>query len=209
MITYNIKINPLKSRTAYSDIVLKFCFLFDGIDFENAIFTLKAKRADGEIVTAASSLPEIVLPNNMYCIPGEVVFEIAASAQTGKYVTIYVLTAFVREGFGDDGISADDRYPVLTTLIDEVNDYKSLFSELLDENGSLKSTAIADKSISAEKLADGAITSDKLADSYAPLDSAGKIPNEYIGEDFITRTETETLIQDALQSLPNASGVSF
>ena len=66
-----------------------------------------------------------------------------------------------------------------------------------------------DGSVTTEKLADGAVTSDKLADSYAPLDSAGKIPNEYIGEDFITRTETETLIQDALQSLPNASGVSF
>ena len=160
MIAYNIRINSLEKRTSHSDIVLttgdvkgyKFKFAFDEHEPEISFMTLKAKRADGEVVVAGADTFEIVLPSDMYSIPGDIAFEVALHDADGGCVTVQVITAFVREGFGEDGIESDDRYPILTTLINDVSGYKDVLEKLTDENGYLTDDAIADGSIGEEKI---------------------------------------------------------
>lgn len=160
MITYNIKINPVKCRTSHSNIVLTtgdvkgyvFKFAFEQTIPDYSFITLKAKRADGRIITAGAECAEIVLPSDMYCVPGEIVFEVAICGEDGSCVTVHVLTALVREGFGDSGTEGDDRFPVLTTLIKGVTESKAFFDSFRDENGNLKGDCFANGSIAEEKL---------------------------------------------------------
>lgn len=146
MIEYNIKIDAKADRTYYSDIVFtsgdvrayKFVFDFVGIDTKNATIGIKAKRADGSVVIGTSSdCREFVLPGNMYAVSGELWFEIALYDAAGGCVTTKVVTAVVREGFGEEGIGADDRYPALTSMINEVTALKISVTDAINELGDI------------------------------------------------------------------------
>ncbi len=146
MINYNIKIDPKKEKTYYSDIefttgdvrAYKFTFEFIGINTKGCTLCIKAKRADGNVVIAkANSCSEFAIPNNMYSVAGEVYFEIAVYDASGGCITTKVISATVRDGFGEEGIISDDRYPILTSLINEVNALSTSVKTLIDETGDI------------------------------------------------------------------------
>lgn len=127
MITFNISADPRRERTVYSDIeftsgdigAYKLCFSFAGIDVSGKTVSVKARRADGSIVIC-SGTESVVLPSSVYAVPGELELETGIHDGLGNCITACVIIANVREGFGDGGITADDRYPVLTDLIARV-----------------------------------------------------------------------------------------
>ncbi len=146
MINYNIKIAAVAEKTYYSDIVLtsgdvrayKFVFDFIGINTENCTLGIKAKRADGIVVIGENdNCREFVLPGNMYSVPGEVLFEIAVYNASGSCITTKVVAATVREGFGEEGLIADDRYPVLTSMINEVTALKLSVEDAINDLGDI------------------------------------------------------------------------
>jgi hypothetical protein len=137
MIKYKLKINLQDEREFHSDMVfttgdtnayqLHIDFVDNGqpYDVNNHILTVKAKRSDGQIIiggnTVTGNTAVYTLPNNMYAAPGELRLEIALTDPSDGYVTTKEVIADVREGFGDEGVSADDNYPILVTLITSVN----------------------------------------------------------------------------------------
>lgn len=146
MVDYNIKIREGAQKTYYSDIVFtsgdvrayRFIFEFVDIDTTECSLGVKAKRADGTVVIAKSGdCKTFVLPGNMYAVPGEVLFEIAVYDAIGGCITTKVVVATVRKGFGEEGLSADDRYPALTSMINEVNALKLSVMEATTELGDI------------------------------------------------------------------------
>lgn len=146
MVEYKIKIETKREKVYYSDFVFttgdvrayKFIFDFADVDVENCSLGVKAKRADGSVVIAKSGdCKGFVLPGNMYSVPGEVLFEIAIYDATGGCITTKVVAATVRKGFGEDGLAADDRYPVMTSLINEVTELKLSVMEATSELGDI------------------------------------------------------------------------
>ena len=146
MVEYKIKTDTKKEKIYYSDFIFttgdvrayKFVFDFADDDTENCTLCVKAKRADGSVVIAKSDdCKNFVLPGNMYAVEGEILFEIALHDETGGCITTKVVTATVRKGFGEDGIAADDRYPVLTSMINEVTALKISVVEATSELGDI------------------------------------------------------------------------
>lgn len=152
MVEYKIKIETKKERTYYSDFVFTtgdvnaYKFVFDFVDSntENCSLCVKAKRADGSVIIAKSGdCKNFVLPGNMYAVAGEVLFEIALYNANGGCITTKVVSATVRKGFGEEGLSADDRYPVLTSMINEANALKISVIDAISELGDI-SVALAE-----------------------------------------------------------------
>lgn len=146
MVEYKIKIETKKEKMLYSDFVFttgdvrayKFKFDFADVDTMDCSLGIKAKRADGTIVIAKSSdCKSFVLPGNMYDVAGEVLFEIALYDATGGCITTKVVAATVRKGFGEEGLGADDRYPVLTSMINDVAALKLSVVDAINELGDI------------------------------------------------------------------------
>ena len=146
MVEYKIKIETKKEKDYYSNFVFttgdvrayNFVFDFADIDTEDCTLGVKAKRADGTVVIAKSDdCKSFVLPGNMYAVAGEVLFEIALYNATGGCITTKVVTATVRKGLGEEGITADDRYPALTIMINEVTALKLSVTEAISEFGDI------------------------------------------------------------------------
>ncbi len=146
MIEYRIKIDTKSEKIYYSDFIFttgdvrayKFVFDFVDCDTENCSIGVKAKRADGTVVIAKSSdCKSFVLPGNMYAVAGEVLFEIALYDAAGGCITTKVVAATVRKGFGEEGLASDDRYPVLTSMINEVNALKFSVIDAITELGDI------------------------------------------------------------------------
>lgn len=116
---------PLFTGDVGNDIRLSFYENGQAYDMNGAQVT--AVRADGEAVydLAATEGNEaiITLKNNCYTQPGELSVFVTLTDAAGRAVTNGVLHFDVRRGYADGGdITADDRYPVLTELIDEVRE---------------------------------------------------------------------------------------
>lgn len=146
MVEYKIKTDTKSEKIYYSDFIFttgdvrayKFLFDFAESDTENCSVGVKAKRADGTVVIAKSDdCKSFVLPGNMYAVAGEVLFEIALYDATGGCITTKVVTATVRKGLGEEGLVADDRYPVLTSMINEVTALKISVVDAMSELGEI------------------------------------------------------------------------
>lgn len=120
---------PLFTGDVGNDIRLSFYENGQAYDMNGAQVT--ALRADGEAVydVAATEGNEaiITLKNNCYTQPGELSVFVTLTDAAGRAVTNGVLHFDVRRGYADEGgITADDRYPVLTGLINEVEELAEL-----------------------------------------------------------------------------------
>ncbi len=128
MITYTISVNPEKERNIYSDIeftsgdiaAYRFCFSVQGIDTNGKTFVIKALRSDGEVIVGSSACASFILPQSMYAVPGEVSFEISVCDGLGSITTVCVITANVREGFGDGKSAEADKFPILKDILNRL-----------------------------------------------------------------------------------------
>ena len=146
MVEYKIRIDTKKEKMYYSDIVFttgdvrayKFIFDFTDVDTADCTLGVKAKRADGTVIILKSSdCKSFIVPGNMYSVPGEILFEIAIYNATGGCISTKVVAATVRKGFGEEGLAADDRYPVLTSMINDVTAIKLSIIDAINELGDI------------------------------------------------------------------------
>lgn len=81
---------------------------------------MKARRLDGAVVIDSGYVDGQTayydVADNAYEIPGEVKLETALIGADGSLVTVSVITAQVREGFGEAGLSSEENEPVLAKL---------------------------------------------------------------------------------------------
>ncbi len=125
MITYNISVNPAKERCIYSDIeftcgdirAYRLAFNFSGLDFSGKTLLIKALRADDSVAICSSQTDEIILPAAVYAVPGELSLEVCLCTAGGSCVTVCVITASVRESFGEGEIATGDRYTLLQEIL--------------------------------------------------------------------------------------------
>ncbi|MBE7028127.1 MAG: hypothetical protein E7407_03730 [Ruminococcaceae bacterium] len=132
MINYIFEIDVCGERTKYSDVCLtsgdinaaRFTFVFrkgkEAFDTEGLSLIIKAKRADGIIITDAGRCDGEKLyadiKNSMTEIEGELSFEIALTDASGSIATVSEIITYVREGYGESNLGAYDTTPVLATL---------------------------------------------------------------------------------------------
>lgn len=132
MITYRLKIDVQGERERYEDIVfttgdkrgyrLEFAFYSYGarLDVSGCALTVKTRRLDGAVVIDSGYVDGQTayydVADNAYEIPGEVKLETALIGADGSLVTVSVITAQVREGFGEAGLSSEENEPVLAKL---------------------------------------------------------------------------------------------
>lgn len=136
MINYCFKIDVKGEKTKYSDLVftsgdlrggrLTFTFTDGNAPFntDECMLSVKAKRSDGIVITDMGSKDEegrfyYNIKNSMTEKPGELSFEIALCNETGAYVTVCELFAYVREGYGEADLKATDTTPVLSNLLSQ------------------------------------------------------------------------------------------
>ena len=134
MITYKTRIDINGAKTMAADLVFtsgdthayRLCFFFyDGnemYDTTGCRLTVKAKRADGVVVTDSGTIEDgncyYDVKSDIYAVPGEVYFEIALSASAeDSYITTKEICFEVREGFGDGDLTATNTTPILNTLL--------------------------------------------------------------------------------------------
>jgi len=132
MINYIFEIDVCGERTKYSDVCLtsgdinaaRFTFVFrkgkEAFDTEGLSLIIKAKRADGIIITDAGMRDGKTLyadiKNSMTEIEGELSLEIALTDSGGAIATVSEIITYVREGYGESNLGAYDTTPVLATL---------------------------------------------------------------------------------------------
>ncbi|MBQ3553840.1 MAG: hypothetical protein IJA08_04095 [Clostridia bacterium] len=132
MIRYTLKIDVTGERELYSNIVftagdargyrLDFSF-YNGkekISTEGCALSVKAKRADGAVVIDSGVIRGEecywVAADNAYSVGGSLELEVALSKTDGTFVTICVIFASVREGFGEKGLASSNNEPILAKL---------------------------------------------------------------------------------------------
>ena len=89
------------------------------------------------VIAKSGDCQAFAIPGNMYSVPGDVLFEIALYNATGGCITTRVVAATVRKGFGEEGLAADDRYPVLTSMINDVTLLKNSVIDAISELGDI------------------------------------------------------------------------
>lgn len=92
---------------------------------EGAQIALQAKRADDAVITDSAQITgkeaKITLKNNIYCVPGLLTIRVQIVCG-GSVLTQCQLICDVLEGYEETDIAADDRTPVLTSLIVQANE---------------------------------------------------------------------------------------
>ena len=92
---------------------------------EGAQIVLQAKRADDAVITDSAQITgkeaKITLKNNIYCVPGLLTIRVQIVCG-GSVLTQCQLICDVLEGYEETDIAADDRTPVLTSLIVQANE---------------------------------------------------------------------------------------
>ncbi len=132
MINYKVRIDLEGEREICENIVfttgdksgyrLDFLFYSNGkrIDTSLCGLTVKAKRADGAVIIDSGVTTKdetyYIVADNAYSVKGELEFEVALVKADGSYATTKVISAQVREGFGEIGLSSADNEPVLAKL---------------------------------------------------------------------------------------------
>jgi len=132
MITYQLKIHLEEPRMLSSNMEfvagdvgayrLAVSFFDNGtkVDLLDKTVTVKAKRADGVVLSQAGEIKDntahITLLNGMYEVPGEVVLEIALCDSKKNYVTTKRMIATVLEGLGEP-CDATENVSVYVTLL--------------------------------------------------------------------------------------------
>ena len=147
MVTYQMNIELASAKTLYTDMefvsgdtgtyTLRIRFTNRGTpaEFDGKLFTVRAKRADGKILTDAGKIKDGIcsytLKNSMYAVPGELILELAVSDSAGAYVTAKILYARVIEGMGE-GTLATENTNVYVTLLAQMNEQLSSAKELME-----------------------------------------------------------------------------
>ncbi|MBR4874656.1 MAG: hypothetical protein IKU87_02410 [Clostridia bacterium] len=183
MINYNIDINCEEPRISTSTLELvsgdvgayNLCcaFFSDGkrMDLSSLLATLKAKRADGVILSQSGKIIDnravFKLENGIYAVPGELYLEIALSDSAKNYVTAKVILANVIKGLGETDETAKSETSVYVTLLNQTQEKLS----------------------QAESLLSGA--QGVLSDVYTKDETDAKLGEKANGADVYTRSETD------------------
>lgn len=138
MINYKFKIDCQGEKTLASDITfvtgdvgaykLTFDFFDNGkkMDISNYILTIRAKRADGKVISGAGEIIDnrgvFVPQNSIYAIPGEILMEIALCDSAKNYITTKIITAEVIEGLGKGGEPQANEISVFVSIISRVQE---------------------------------------------------------------------------------------
>ncbi|MBR5157916.1 MAG: hypothetical protein IKW59_09145 [Clostridia bacterium] len=146
MINYKFKIDLEGEREVYKNIVFtigdksgyRFDFVFysNGKKIDASLYglTVKAKRADGAVIIDSGITTEdgayYVVADNAYSVKGELEFEVALVKADGSYATTKVISANVREGFGEVGLTSADNEPVLSKLEGQYLECRSEHNEI-------------------------------------------------------------------------------
>lgn len=136
MITYKLKINYQDSKILQSNIefvsgdiraYLLECEFYDSgkrVDVSDYSVTLKAKRADGVILSEGGKIEEnkgiIALKNDIYSVPGELYLEIALLGSAKNYITTKIILANVIEGLGETDETSGNASSVYVTLLNQM-----------------------------------------------------------------------------------------
>lgn len=150
MITYKLKINYQDPRILTSDMEfvtgdvgayrLEFAFYDNGrrVDVSDCILSVKARRADGRVLSDAGQITDgvgIFVPkNDIYAVPGELSLEVALADSAQNYLTAKILQAAVVEGMGETDDTAGTESSVYVTLINRVQSQLSAANQLLSDS---------------------------------------------------------------------------
>ena len=212
MITYKLKINYQDTKVLQSNIELVSgdvgacrleCEFFDDgkrTDISNYIITLKARRADGVILSEGGKIENnkgiIKLDNGIYSVPGELYLEIALLDSAKNYITTKIIIVNVIEGLGETSETSENTSSAYVTLlnqvksrIDEVNCILSESQELLTKT---KETNISIKNQLdvVEAIAKGRATGyvfDSVADLDLWLQDENNVSKLVLGDNFYIR----------------------
>ncbi|MBQ4516826.1 MAG: hypothetical protein II978_08565 [Clostridia bacterium] len=149
MINYKFKIDLEGEREICKNIVFttgdksgyrfEFVFYSNGKRVDTSLYglTIKAKRADGAVIIDSGITDKdgayYIIADNAYSVKGELEFEVALVKADGSYATTKVISASVREGFGEVGLSSSDNEPVLAKLEGQYLECRSGHNELSKE----------------------------------------------------------------------------
>ncbi|MBE7034820.1 MAG: hypothetical protein E7402_01675 [Ruminococcaceae bacterium] len=133
MIEYSVRIDLQAERNKHTNMVfssgdnnayrLNFSFYSYGkrVDVSGYTLTVKAKRSDGQVIIDSGVIDGqnayYIVADNMYAKEGPVVFEVALVGQEASLVTSAVVHGEVREGFGDEGLDAEEVVPLVAKMV--------------------------------------------------------------------------------------------
>ena len=185
MITYKLKINLQDSRLLTSDMEfvsgdvgayrLEFMFYDNGkpLDLLGKLLTVKAKRADGVILSDSGTVSEhkavFVLKNDIYAVAGELYLEVALMDSLKNYVTTKILLANVIDGLGETSEIADNNASVYVTLLGQMKSQLDAANALLVETNQMQeetatvAKAVTESAAAASESAQNAAKSEKAA----------------------------------------------
>ena len=148
MINYKFKIDCQGEKILASDITfvtgdvgaykLTFDFFDNGkkADISNYILTIRAKRADGKIISGTGEIVNnsgvFVPQNSIYAVPGEVLMEVALCDSAKNYITTKIITAEVIQGLGEDGEPEANEISAFVSLISRVQEKVEATQKLIE-----------------------------------------------------------------------------
>lgn len=180
MIDYNIRINLQGERTQYENITftagdsrgycLRFAFYSYGARLDATGYTLavKAKRADGQVIVDSGVTDEdgacYVVADNAISVAGDLELEVALLGSDTSLVTTAVICCYVRDGFGDGDLSAENTSPVLATLTQQAiqaaesaSRAEAAVAEVKEETQTTVDEAVEESKTYADTVAEGAV----------------------------------------------------
>lgn len=150
MINYNFKIDCQGEKTLSSNMTfvsgdvgayrLVFDFYDNGqkIDIKDYILVVRAKRADGKVISASGEIVDgkgvFVPKNSIYAIPGEVLMEIALCDSAKNYITTKIIVAEVIEGLGEGSEVQAEEVSVFVSLMSQIREKIDLAQRLIEES---------------------------------------------------------------------------
>ena len=185
MITYKLKINYQDSRVLTSDMEfvtgdvgayrLEFSFYDNGarVDVSDKLLTVKAKRADGVVLSDSGSISgntAVYVPKNeIYATGGALALEIALMDSAKNYLTTKVILANVIEGLGEPQDTAENKSSVYVTLLSEIKTRIDAANQLLtsaqqaQEEANERANAATESAAAANASEQNAASSEKAA----------------------------------------------
>ncbi len=205
MITYKLKINYQDAKILQSDIefvsgdvgaYLLECEFYDNgkrVDISGYSVALKAKRADGVILSEVGRIEEnkgiISLNNDIYSVPGEVYLEIALLGNAKNYITTKIVIANVLEGLGETDETAKDKSSVYVTLLNQIkasiDSANSVLNEAKETENELKEAlstyAVKSTTLSGYGIADAYTKKevDAIIEDYDTNLNVNRLPSTY------------------------------